>query len=97
MEALDRETRNVIAAEWLASRENEYGWYDMDASDLPKYEAEQARVAQWDDEAINELIWDKMAEKATCENGGHEAWCCPFGCGPHLVPFDPISTEEDNA
>jgi hypothetical protein len=31
-------------------------------------------------------IWEFAEGQATCNNGGFEAWCCPFGC--HTVPFD---------
>ncbi len=34
--------------------------------------------------------------QATCENGGHRAWVCPFGCGPHLVSLDPIGEVPDS-
>jgi hypothetical protein len=48
------------------------------------------------DDILASHIWDKMSEQATCTNGGHKAWACPFGCEPHLVPFtDPeVEAEE---
>lgn len=41
-------------------------------------------------EGIAETIWDKASEFQTCDNGGYNAWICPYGC--HSVPFD---REED--
>ena len=33
-------------------------------------------------------IWDHMKNKnKTCDNGGFNAWACPYGC--HTVSFDP--------
>jgi hypothetical protein len=35
-------------------------------------------------------IWDFAETQRTCDNGGFNAWMCPYGC--HTVPFD---TEEE--
>jgi len=40
-----------------------------------------------------DATWDRIAEMATCTNGGREAWLCPFGCGCHMVPFNRDATE----
>ena len=37
--------------------------------------------------SLAESIWPRMEELATCTNGGWEAYCCPYGCGPHMVTF----------
>lgn len=34
---------------------------------------------------LEQVIWDKMSDQATCDNGGWNAWACPYGC--HTVPF----------
>ena len=39
-------------------------------------------------EGIDRYIWENASEFATCDNGGFNAWLCPYGCGPHCVPFD---------
>jgi len=40
-------------------------------------------------ESLIESIWDVMStEIRTCDNGGFNAWCCPYGC--HTVPFDKV-------
>lgn len=36
-------------------------------------------------------IWERASSEdtgRTCDNGGFNAWLCPFGCGCHTVPFD---------
>jgi len=43
------------------------------------------------DKDIRDLIWLFMRDFRTCTNGGHEAYCCPYGC--HTVPFDPLTEE----
>jgi hypothetical protein len=99
MEALDRETREIIAAEWIGtpsqwnSKEKLVFRYSTNL-DLKKYHKALCRVKNWDDEKLDEFIWKNMEELATCTNGGWEAYCCPHGCGPHMVPFGP-EREED--
>lgn len=95
MEALDRETRETIAAEWLATPKDEFGGHGFSHLDLRKYHHSKARVGAWDDERLDGFIWERMEEMATCSNGGWEAWCCPHGCGPHLVPFSPLEETAD--
>jgi hypothetical protein len=38
-------------------------------------------------------IWDRMSKQATCDNGGWNAWSCPFGC--HTVSFTAEMTQEE--
>ena len=35
---------------------------------------------------LSQAIWTFMTENRTCDNGGFNAWCCPYGC--HTVSFD---------
>ncbi len=39
-----------------------------------------------------ESIWDLAQAQALCDNGGFNAWMCPYGC--HTVPFDRNEEEE---
>lgn len=45
------------------------------------------------EEHIADAIWTKAEELATCDNGGFNAWVCPYGC--HTVSFD-REDEENN-
>lgn len=51
------------------------------------------RLAHIKDTYTSELklssIWEFMEHYRTCDNGGFNAWCCPYGC--HTVPFDKIN------
>ena len=38
-------------------------------------------------ESLAEYIWEQASELSTCDNGGFNAYICPFGC--HTVPFGP--------
>lgn len=49
------------------------------------------------DDILAGFIIEKMEEQALCENGGHMAWTCPYGCGPHLLSFDSIAEAEERA
>lgn len=89
MQELDRETREIIAAEWIGTPKDEFGGYGFSIDmDMKRYWKATCRVKRWTDERLNEFIWWNMVNLATCTNGGYEAYCCPHGCGPHLVPFD---------
>lgn len=46
--------------------------------------------------ALAEYVWERMKEQATCDNGGFNAWCCPYGCGCHTVSFSELEWYEQN-
>src|SRR5438874_1632728 len=96
----EREWLEVVFAEWRAAQEKHSHINPVHANfNERKYE----RALKWakslrDDlaeEVLAEFIWEKMEAQATCTNGGWEAWCCPYGCVCHMVPFSP--EEEDDA
>jgi hypothetical protein len=89
MQDLPRQTREVIAAEWLATPRDEFGGYGFAHLDLRKYHHSICRVKEWSDDKLDEFIWQRMSDLANCTNGGWEAHCCPHGCFPHMVPFGP--------
>ena len=93
LDDLPRDTVAVIWAEWRAWDGNTF----HAGLDLKKYKRELRRA--WSllyrmDHRIDDMreyIWDKAASEETgrtCDNGGFNAWLCPFGCGCHTVPFD---------
>ena len=86
-----REWLETVWAEWEASE------YDTGigfrAMDLRQYEAALAKAKELPEDTLADAIWERMAEQATCTNGGFEAWACPYGCRCHLVPFDLESQE----
>ena len=74
---------NVIYAEWEAhtSREEDEGAFDE-----PKYKAALTAARKIPADILADAIWERAEELATCDNGGFNAWVCPFGC--HTVSFD---------
>jgi hypothetical protein len=79
----------VVCAEWLGQdKEN--------PEDLRSVAYAQAlrKARTIDDETLADFIYDRAEELSNCTNGGWEAWCCPFGCGPHLLPFHTPEEEE---
>lgn len=90
LEALDRETKVTIAAEWFAQSKTQ-----RDHIDIKRYKKSMAKAERMPDDILHDFIWEKMEELATCTNGGWQAWCCPFGCMCHMVPFDPITQENE--
>lgn len=85
LEELPLETLRVIEAEWRSLRIHDTGG---DRFSLAKYQ-KAVKVIERENEYAEYLaveIWEKASEQATCDNGGFNAWMCPFGC--HTVPFD---------
>jgi predicted nucleic acid-binding protein len=79
----------VIWAEWKAAVPTEYGEPDFDEA---KYEEAHAKalalIRDGFEGGLYDDVWRWAEEHATCDNGGFNAWLCPWGCGPHCVPFD---------
>ncbi len=91
LQALPVDELRVIWAEWIADEPTP----DPDSPgdmltgfDSDQYDAAFTESLDMKAEALIEDIWLKASEQRTCTNGGHEAWLCPYGCGPHLVGFD---------
>lgn len=63
--------------------------------DSSKYEAERkeltrlAKCGLIHKDVLVDDIWERASNLATCTNGGHDAWMCPFGC--HMVSFSTFS------
>jgi hypothetical protein len=53
-----------------------------------KYKEAAAMLAR-DKDSVVASIWEFAAEFRTCDNGGWNAWLCPYGCAGHKVPFGP--------
>ena len=74
-----------IWAEWQVklaeTEEDEDGW------DSDVYTRSITLARSFSKEQLAEQIWGWMEAQATCDNGGHEAWACPYGCGCHTVSF----------
>jgi len=94
IEAKDREWLEVVWAEWQAAiPDPDHGIGFHADLDMEKYEVKLAEAKTLPEDALAEYIWERTSDYATCENGGWEAYCCPFDCGCHTVPFD---KEEDD-
>jgi hypothetical protein len=90
----DRSWLEVVFAEWRAGQEKggvinpvSTNFHQRKYDRALKYA--KALPPGLGDEVLAEFVWEKMSEFATCTNGGWEAWCCPFGCMSHMVPFSP--------
>src|SRR5262249_48950571 len=81
LENQDREFLDVCLAEWQGSRD--VGYYRRELS--PRYEKSLQWARRQDAWLLVDIIWEQMEQQATCDNGGWNAWCCPFGC--HTVSF----------
>ena len=75
----------TILAEWEASEDG-----DDESFDEEVYENEKGRL--WSEyetlggkDRLSDAVWIRASTQATCDNGGHNAWTCPYGC--HTVSF----------
>jgi len=82
---VDQHTMGVILAEWNASYKDVGGSYHLD---IEIYNAEVGRLTKLPTDVLAAEIWGRAERLRTCNNGGHEAWLCPFGCYPHTVSFE---------
>jgi hypothetical protein len=89
LRALPLETLREIHAEWCAT-DTQYDHPDSDYSGFSHTLFVQAMEnnATIPADTLADTIWDAAQTQATCDNGGHTAWLCPHGCGPHCVPFN---------
>lgn len=83
LEALPVECLRTIYAEWEA--------WTGDSSSTSDFEEERYQVAMMEAgtmtaDALAASIWSRMEVLRTCDQGGFDAWACPFGC--HTVPFE---------
>lgn len=91
LRALPKETLEIIFAEWRAAQSKGGIIEDCNAFDERKYNRALIHAKKLDDGFIAASCACCQMKSATCDNGGHEAWLCPSGCGCHTVP---ISSKE---
>jgi len=82
------EDLQVIWAEIESSSKDDEGFYITNTSgldlDLYKEKLDESKAIAKDDLAYR--IWAFMEQFRTSDNGGFNAWCCPYGC--HTVSMD---------
>lgn len=92
---LPREIQAEILAEWKAYESGkEKDPDDFEPFDEDVFHREFALLKFSTDLDLADSIWSRAEVNATCDNGGYNAWMCPYGCGPHCVDFGPEDGEE---
>lgn len=86
VENLSRKKKEVIFAEWRAAQDNVLS--GSEEFNQQKYDTAERYAESLTEDVLTKFIIEKMESQAVCDNGGHLAWACPYGCGPHTVPFD---------
>jgi len=71
----------VIYAEWHMEL-NEDEWVE---SRYKEARREARRLMRHGKDVVADMIWGWASEARTCDNGGHNLWMCPHGCGCHCV------------
>jgi len=88
---LDREDLQIIFAEWRAAQGKGGAIANQGFNtdfNQKKYDRALKYSAGLSHDQLVDFIWDHASDLATCDNGGFNAWVCPFGC--HTVSFDPV-------
>ena len=80
---LCHETLAVISAEIKACRVSSSQKNELDE---PKYQKELIMAREISSLSLIDLIWESMNSYRLCDEGGFNAYCCPYGC--HTVSFD---------
>lgn len=92
--------------EWLevCFAENEAAFFPVDEEtgesdesgepelDLGKHAVELERAKGLPSDVLADCIWDHAERIATSDNGGFNAYCCPWGC--HTVTPDPVESQD---
>lgn len=77
----------VMWSEIEVAEKDEDGFYITNSSglDLKLYGKKLVESRNILKKDLIERIWKFMEEFRTCDNGGFNAYCCPYGC--HMVSF----------
>ena len=74
-------------AEICASETDDFGAsYSFDVATFDKRLAQIKADTCMAQDVLVDMIWRFAESQRTSDNGGFNAWCCPFGC--HTVSFD---------
>ena len=92
VQAQNKEWLEIVYAEWESQVPHDQG---LDGFDNSKYNRAKRKAKKLPADVLAEYIWEKMSEQAVCDNGGHNAHCCPYGCGCHTVPFNLVQEGTD--
>lgn len=83
----DREWLEEVYAEWKSNPKGHFHPEDFGSEDFDDRRFDRAKSAAKyiATESLIERIWEWCERQARCENGGWQAWVCPYGC--HTAPF----------
>lgn len=82
----DREWLETVYAEIKAAEDGELN--------QERYLEECEEASKLSSEALAEFIYEWTMQDRTCDNGGHNAYCCPFRCMTHMISMN-LEEEED--
>lgn len=87
---LCHETLAVIYAEIKACHTSSSGENELD---VPEYSDELLLARDIPSSSLVDFIWESMDSRRLCDEGGFNAYCCPYGC--HTVSFERRETEDE--
>lgn len=85
LDKFERETLEIIFAEWEAAKNDNGEIEDSDNFDQEKYETALVRAKKIPGDILAEYIWEHAENASACDNGGYLLWMCPSGCMSHCV------------
>ncbi|MFA5489304.1 MAG: hypothetical protein WC284_08810 [Candidimonas sp.] len=84
LESMDRDFLEDAYAEIKATAKDKHGVYGSDL-DMDEYEKALKWAKSMPFDVLVDFIWNFAEEYKTADNGGFNAYMCPYGC--HTVPF----------
>ena len=88
---MHKDRLDIIWAEWMSYGPREQYEDGFNSEAYPRHHKQAQNIPS---DILADAIWERAAEQALCTNGGHEAYICPFHCGPHMVSFSDESDLE---
>lgn len=79
-----REFLEVAFAEWHGNG-GQYGSGNLSRFDISAHDKALERAKSLPADILADFIWQHAETQKTCDNGGFNAWVCPYGC--HTVSF----------
>lgn len=95
LEGMERETLEVIFAEWESAKNDSGEIEDYNDFDQEKYTLALDRAKKLPGDILVDHIWEHAENASTCDNGGYLLWMCPYGCMAHKASPDIEETEDD--
>lgn len=92
----DREWLETVFAEWETIPKNQNDGFSTQDFNEKKYSKALQKAKKLPDDVLADYIYERAETQSLAENGGHNAYCCPYGCTCHTVSLNLELTNAEN-